>query len=140
MGSTPIASTNIILWLIYKIIFFILAFSFLVCMLVFIMKYNKLVRDKIPNIIAKNGKLPIFYKVGADKYYLLLKEKLLEEVGEFLESDSVEELADILEVVYALSKERMCSKKSLEGIRLKKVKERGEFKEKIFLSEVKSGQ
>ena len=64
--------------------------------------YNKLVRDKIPEMIGKSGKKAVIY-IADDKEYLeKLYEKLLEEIGEFKENPSPEELADILEVCDAI--------------------------------------
>lgn len=97
--------------------------------------YNKLVRDKIPEIIKADGQKPKY------KHLLLsgdeLKKKLREEVYEFLASDDVEELADILEVVFALSSE-VClkSKEELLEIYQKKHDEKGGFSQKIFLISV----
>ena len=65
--------------------------------------YNKLVRDRIPEIIEANGHKCETRVLNDDEYLLELKNKLQEEVNEFLESGSVEELADILEVVHSLS-------------------------------------
>ena len=64
--------------------------------------YNKLVRDKIPEIIVSNGEKPIIQILDDKKYRFHLEQKLNEEVNEYHESKCIEELADILEVVYAL--------------------------------------
>lgn len=101
------------------------------------MKYNKLVRDKIYEIIQKEGKLPITYIADDNEFYLKLREKLQEEVDEFLESGKAEELADILEVIHALSEHIGTSKEQLESIRAEKARQRGAFKEKLILKEVK---
>lgn len=100
------------------------------------MKYNKLVRDKIPAIINKQGQLPIIHTASQNEYSKKLTEKLQEEVKEFLESNDPEELADILEVVYTLGNQLKFSKSKLEKLRDKKAKERGGFKKKIILEEV----
>lgn len=97
------------------------------------MKYNKLVRDKIPEIIRKSGKVP-FYTIKKD--FRLLEQKLNEEVAEYHESKSVEELADILEVVFALCKASGCSVLKLYKTYLKKHFERGSFSKGIFLKGV----
>jgi predicted house-cleaning noncanonical NTP pyrophosphatase (MazG superfamily) len=70
-------------------------------------KYNKLVRDKIPDIIMRRGDKPVTQILDAGAYRRELRRKLQEEVAEFGESGEVEELADVLEVVYALAKSCM---------------------------------
>ncbi|MDP2924903.1 MAG: nucleoside triphosphate pyrophosphohydrolase [Nanoarchaeota archaeon] len=100
------------------------------------MKYNKLIRDKIPERIKSKGKVPITHLASTEEYWKKLKEKLKEEVNEFLEESTIEELADILEVVYAI-KDFKFREEDLETIREKKEEERGAFKEKIILDEVK---
>jgi len=99
------------------------------------MKYNKLVRDKIPEIINKKGETSIIHRASDDEYAKKLREKLNEEVLEFLESNKPEELADIIEVVHALGESLNFDKDKLESLRLKKAEERGSFKDKIILDE-----
>ena len=101
------------------------------------MKYNKLVRDKIPEIIKQKGKAPITHIADNEEYWQKLKEKLNEEIDEFLERDSEEELADILEIIYAICDFKKIDKQKLEMLRKKKAEERGSFKEKIILDETK---
>lgn len=100
-------------------------------------KYNKLVRDRILEIISQQGKVPVTYVADSEEYFTRLKQKLEEEVGEFQQSGSTEELADILEVVYALGEHLGVPKEELEKIREKKYLERGGFKERLVLNEVK---
>ncbi len=94
-------------------------------------KYNKLVRDKIPEILKKKG---VFYekRIASDKEYKeeLIK-KLLEEAKEFFEDSSEEEFADVLEVIMALKK--LPEYSNLEKARKKKLKKRGGFDKKIIL-------
>lgn len=99
------------------------------------MKYNKLVRDNIPSIIEKKGGKAITHIANAKEYYAKLLEKLKEETNEFFESKSAEELADILEVMYALAKEVNVSKEELETLRLRKAQERGGFEKRTILDE-----
>jgi predicted house-cleaning noncanonical NTP pyrophosphatase (MazG superfamily) len=66
-----------------------------------------------------------------------LKQKLKEEVEEFLKTPNKEELADILEVIYAICDFKKIEKKELEKLRKKKIKERGGFKKRIILDEIK---
>jgi len=97
------------------------------------MKYHKLVRDRIPEIIRKKGKVPKTHTVAYTEYYERLEEKLSEEVREFVDSDNPSELADILEIVYALAEYRGISKDELERIRKEKAEQRGSFDKKIIL-------
>lgn len=99
------------------------------------MKYNKLIRDKIPEIIKEKGGNPIFHIATGPEYWNKLKEKLAEEVGEFQESESKEEMADILEVIDTIIACKKFNKEELETIKLKKYKERGGFLKKIILDE-----
>lgn len=99
------------------------------------MKFNKLVRDKIPEIIIKNGDTPITHIASDEEYESHLKAKLTEEVNEFLEDISIEELADIMEVIYALCDYYGFSREELEYIRQKKHNNRGGFAKRIILDE-----
>jgi len=99
------------------------------------MKYNKLVRDKIPEIIRNKDQIAITHIASDEEYYLKLQEKLKEEVEEFLESNNNEELADVLEVIYAICDEKGINKEKLEELRIIKNKERGPFKNRIILDE-----
>ena len=99
------------------------------------MSFNKLVRDKIPEIIEAEGRVCNYHILEDKEYIKELKKKLNEEVDEFLESDNPEELADILEVVYALGKAIQCSEEKINDIRKKKADKRGAFDKKIFLEE-----
>ncbi len=101
------------------------------------MKCNKLVRDRIPEIIKQKGKVPITHIADDKEYWQKLKEKLQEEVDEFIEDNNKEELADILEVVYAICDFKKIDKEKLEILRKKKAEERGRFKDKIILDETR---
>lgn len=100
------------------------------------MKYNKLVRDKIPEIIKRDGNKSITHIADDQEYWEKLKEKLKEEVDEFLKNSTEEELADILEVIYAICDFKKIDRQKLELLRKKKAKKRGEFRKKIILDEV----
>jgi len=102
------------------------------------MKYNKLVRDKIPAIIKQNGDLPVIHIANNKEYYQKLKEKIKEEVAEFIKTDDTEELADILEVVYAIGDYKKFSPLKLARLRKIKLRKRGGFKKKIILEETKT--
>ncbi|HLR72340.1 MAG TPA: nucleoside triphosphate pyrophosphohydrolase [Pseudogracilibacillus sp.] len=102
--------------------------------------HNKLVRDKIPEIIAATGK-EFTTKILGDKDYVEeLKKKLTEELNEYLETttdeDALEELADVLELIHALVKVHGKDMATLEQIREDKAEKRGGFADKIFLIEV----
>lgn len=95
--------------------------------------YPKLVRDKIPEIIKKQGNIPHIEKMNSSVYYLALQEKLKEETEEYFSDKTVEELADILEVVYALAACHNLSITELEDIRMKKHETNGGFAEHFRL-------
>ena len=99
-------------------------------------QYNKLVRDKIPEIIEKSGRRLEYEILTNETYIAELDKKLDEEVSEYRESRSLEELADIMEVIYALCESSGSSVKELEKVRKKKAGERGGFKNKIYLKYV----
>ena len=99
------------------------------------MKYDKLVRDGIPDKIKKNGGNPKIHHAEIGEYWIKLKEKLWEEVKEFDEDEIIEELADVLEVLDAI-----CEFKGFEVEDIKKTKDdkfekRGGFKQRIILEE-----
>lgn len=95
---------------------------------------GKLVRDRIPDIIRANGEDPIIYQADPVEYRRRLREKLLEEVDEFLNADptsAVEELADVLEVVFALAADLGTDRPTLEQLRQAKAAERGAFADRL---------
>ena len=99
--------------------------------------YNKLVRDKIPDIIAgDNGKTCVTRIMEDDEYLKALNTKMQEELKEYLESGEVEELADLEEVLRAILDVKKVSYDEFEKIRKAKVNKRGAFKKKIFLESV----
>lgn len=97
------------------------------------MVYNKLVRDKIPAIIEAQGKTPHIRILNETEYTHYLERKLDEEVAEYHKDKNPEELADILEVVYALAESIGCTKEELMEIYQKKHEERGGFADRILL-------
>lgn len=99
------------------------------------MKYNKLVRDKIPEYIRKKGGTSITHVADEIEYWEKLKEKLLEEIEEFKKDESVEEFADLLEVIDAIADYKGFDRKEVDRIREKKAEERGKFKDRIILDE-----
>ena len=98
--------------------------------------YNKLVRDKIPDIIIAEGKTATTTILTHDEYYKALVAKLHEEVQEFAESDSIEEIADILEVIDAIITAKGVTKDQINTIQEQKRTERGGFEKRILLLEV----
>jgi predicted house-cleaning noncanonical NTP pyrophosphatase (MazG superfamily) len=98
--------------------------------------YNKLVRDNIPEIIAKNGQQARFRVLAEDEFIQKLEEKLQEEVAEYLQDKNADELADILEVVYALGRQLGHTPEALEELRERKVVARGGFDKRLLLQSV----
>ena len=98
--------------------------------------YNKLVRDRIPEIIQASGG-SCTTEILSDKDYLrMLDAKLDEELAEYHRDQNVEELADLMEVIRAAASARGCGPEELERIRAKKAAERGGFERRILLKEV----
>jgi len=102
--------------------------------------FNKLVRDKIPQIIEESGEICEFTRLDQETFAVELKKKLQEEVVEYLASSNdesaIEELADVLEVVHSLAKTHNVSMEEVEKIRQKKLEVRGGFDAKYFLIRV----
>ena len=101
--------------------------------------YKKLVRDNIPDIISKKGEIPIIRILNDTEYQEALEKKLSEELEEVLESSGQErllELADMLEVISSLATLEGSNLDEVIALASKKAKERGAFKDKIFLEKV----
>ena len=98
--------------------------------------YYKLVRDRIPEIIASQGKTCRTQTLDDHAYQQMLEEKLQEELNEYLESKDLEELADLLEVIHAVIDAKGYSWEQLETLRLEKHKQRGGFEKRLLLTEV----
>lgn len=97
------------------------------------MSYQKLVRDRIPEIIKQNGQTPITRVLSNDEYLKELNIKIQEELNEYLESGNVEELADLEEVIRAILDVKGVSIVDFEVLRIKKAVKRGAFKQKVYL-------
>lgn len=102
--------------------------------------YNKLVRDRIPDVIENTGKKFSTRILNETDYIIELKKKAYEELDEYVNTnnkkDAIEELADLLEIVHAFAKYHGSSIDEVEEVRKQKADKRGGFKEKIFLIEV----
>lgn len=98
--------------------------------------YNKLVRDKIPEIIEDDRRICDIRVLNDTEMVEALTNKLKEEVAEFEDDNNLEELADILEVVYELTKRLGYNKTNLEDERLIKRRERGGFENNLLLKSV----
>lgn len=102
--------------------------------------HNKLVRDKIPEVIEKTGKKYRIRTLDDNEYIIELKKKLGEEVEEYLnakdDAEAVEELADVLELIHALAKIHNSTIEKVEAIRMEKANKRGGFQDKVFLIDV----
>lgn len=99
-------------------------------------EYDKLIRDKIPEIIEQSGKKCIIEVMDNDTYIEYLDQKLNEELAEYQQDKSIEELADLLEVMYAVVTARGYSVAELERIRLEKAEKRGAFEKRLLLKSV----
>lgn len=99
------------------------------------MTYNKLVRDRIPEIIKTKGGTCKTRILSDEEYAQKLDQKLGEELTEYLDSHNPEELADLLEVMYACAALQNLSPADLEQIRADKAAKRGGFGDKILLIE-----
>ena len=96
-------------------------------------KFNKAIRDKIPEIIQKDGHTCNIQTLSDEKFIIEIEKKLSEEVTEYQNDKNPEELADILEVIYAIAQLKGISKEELEKIRIKKLQDRGGFEKNLFL-------
>lgn len=99
-------------------------------------EFDKLVRDKIPEVIEENGEDPTSHVADDEEYSDRLIEKLDEEVAEYRESGKLDELADILEVIHAIRKHKGLSREELQEIREQKADQRGRFNDRIVLERV----
>ena len=98
--------------------------------------YNKLVRDKIPELIEADGKMCTIETLSDDRYLDMIDAKLDEELAEYHKDKSIDELADLIEVIYAAVLARGYSLEELERVRKEKVRSRGAFINKVLLMDV----
>ena len=97
---------------------------------------EKLIRDKIPQIAKSNGSDIDFRVADSSEYWEFLKRKLKEECNEYLESEELEELADILEVIDAIVFHKSIDLNQLQALKFKKHKKRGGFKKRFIMKGV----
>ena len=103
--------------------------------------YNKLVRDKIPEEINNvKGRKANYRILDNNEYIQELDKKLLEEAHEFIEENSVEELADLMEVIHSIMEAKNILQKDVEIARELKNKKKGSFKDKVYLINVEQEQ
>lgn len=100
---------------------------------------SKIVRDKIPEVIMNSGKSPITEIVSVESAIDGLEQKLNEELNEYLEDHSLEEMADLLEVMHGILYLKGIPWEELESVRLKKREERGGFEQRILLKDIQEG-
>lgn len=98
--------------------------------------HNKLVRDGIPDIIRASGRECAVRILSEAEYIRCLEQKLLEEANEYVRDRTMEELADVLEVVRALAEANGSDMARVEALRREKAEARGAFKDRLFLIEV----
>lgn len=98
--------------------------------------YNKLIRDRIPEIIQSSGKTCVTEILSDEDYIRMVDAKLDEELAEYHKDQNIEELADLVEVIYAAAKARGYSLAQLETVRAEKASARGAFEKKLLLKEV----
>ena len=100
------------------------------------MKYNKLVRDRIPELIEESGRKQISRTLNEDEYEQALMDKIVEEIEEYRVSKNEEEIADIYEVMDCLVKLKDYEPMHIDYLRLIKREARGSFHKRILLEEV----
>jgi len=94
---------------------------------------SKLVRDKIPELMKQDGKDPLFHVADPDEFIEALREKLQEEVDEFLEAETEDELVDVLEVLFSFCIQKGWAPASVEAIRQAKARDKGSFERRMIL-------
>ena len=102
-------------------------------------KYNKLVRDRIPEIIEASGKTCVTEILSDEEYLKMIDVKLDEELAEYHKDQNIEELADLTEAIHAAVIARGYTLEDLERVRAEKAAKRGGFQNKILLKEVRDG-
>ena len=98
--------------------------------------YHKLIRDRIPEIIETQGQCCIVKQLSDEAYLEMVDAKLDEELAEYHKDQNLEELADLLEVIFAAAEARGYTKEQLESVRSEKEAQRGVFRKRLLLLEV----
>lgn len=98
--------------------------------------YNKLVRDNIPKIIKQQGNIPITKILNDEEHIKYLNKKLLEEVTEYLEDYSIDELCDVIDIIYEIIKANGFSSSEINKTRENKKLKNGAFDNKILLEKI----
>ncbi|HBC84721.1 MAG TPA: phosphoribosyl-ATP pyrophosphohydrolase [Clostridiales bacterium] len=98
--------------------------------------YNKLIRDNNVKIMEEKGCKVTYEILDDEQYGKELDKKLKEEVEEYLEDYSIEEMADVMEVIYAILEYRETTMQDVEKVRLEKRNKKGAFKRRVFLKDV----
>ena len=101
-------------------------------------QYHKLVRDRIPEIIEASGKTCTVEVLSDEDYLKMVDAKLDEELAEYHKDQSIEELADLLEVIFAATIARGYTLEELEQVRAEKALKRGSFEKKLLLKKVRN--
>lgn len=99
------------------------------------MRYDKLVRDRIPDIIRAKNQTAVMHVADEAEYWIKLKEKLREEVDEFCAAENLEELADVMEVILAIQAHKGFDPQAVEAERQAKADKRGGFVQRLILEE-----
>ncbi|WP_265109438.1 nucleoside triphosphate pyrophosphohydrolase [Halosolutus halophilus] len=99
-------------------------------------EYDKLVRDRIPELIDATDEQPVIHIADDEEYADRLAAKLTEEAVEYQDSRELEELADVLAVLHAILEDRGRTMADLETRRREKRAERGGFEDRIVLERV----
>ncbi|MBQ7916876.1 MAG: nucleoside triphosphate pyrophosphohydrolase [Firmicutes bacterium] len=102
--------------------------------------YNKLVRDRIPEIMERQGMKTLVRYLDDKEYMHVLHEKLKEEVDEYMHGRNMGELADVLEVIHAIIIARGLTIEEVEKLRLAKAQSNGAFFDRVFLERVLTDQ
>jgi len=97
--------------------------------------YNKAIRDKIPEIIKESDNNCNIKTLSDEKFLIELEKKLDEELIEYHESKSVEELTDLIEIIQRIAELKEIDNKTLQELQKQKAEKRGKFKKNLFLLE-----